>query len=386
MRAEMPKNIGPNMTAQTLCDLLGERPDLVHHPNLAFFKLFLHKFVVPQEGTRFPSAHSHRGGGLGEGEGTERRAPTSPEEMSDSDATTMEPRSLNTSLSRQPSTYDEFEGIANKVDRRRERKAASAREYRRREKLEHCTLELKIAELREEIFTLTGNAVEDRSELFSMANIQFDESALELQPSMMPSKGSTAPRLQRKAISARRHRLVKKARESALQAEVARLTELRDRARGGTELPQSVVAPAESAEDKAGADGLALLARAGSCDAAIDAGVPASASCWREEAAAPSGCGRREENAPRRPELGRRTLSALQGAMHAFTPSDAALSSPPSKGVSLPLPATSEHMFAAGRMHAFLRAQLPMHPMAAPHFRWPEYMASAPRMFVNGID
>ena len=38
---------GPNVSAQTLCDLLNERPDLVHHPNLTFFKMFMSKFAVP---------------------------------------------------------------------------------------------------------------------------------------------------------------------------------------------------------------------------------------------------------------------------------------------------------------------------------------------------
>ena len=51
---DMKKNVGPHMSAQTMCDLLTQRPDLMDHPNLSFFKVFMSKFSMPPEGAEPP--------------------------------------------------------------------------------------------------------------------------------------------------------------------------------------------------------------------------------------------------------------------------------------------------------------------------------------------
>ena len=161
------------MSAQTLCDLLNERPDLVHHPNLTFFKMFMSKFTVPESAPS--NAHVLAPGavrpvGAVPGASADPMAPPlatagldviapAPALLAVEDMSELDPNvaalPAATGIVAMEDGGDP-EAVPSKGDRRRERKAASAREYRRREKLEHCTLELKISELREEIFALTG--------------------------------------------------------------------------------------------------------------------------------------------------------------------------------------------------------------------------------------
>ena len=241
--------LGPEelSSARKLCLLLRSEPSLLCLPELSFFRDFLQTFpksVAYSTESTASVASSECAGQLAEEQGLPNEEVVSErgcEEVAESaldDAAAGLPEPALVEEAAASTTYmvpgDAVPGatssgddvivsdvvVPGKVNRdakRRQQKAASAREYRKREKFEQCSVEMTICALREELAALTGVTVVPADTALSLSSTPFDPATIDLQPSMEPSKGSSAPRAVRKAISARKSRLLKKMRDAALQ-------------------------------------------------------------------------------------------------------------------------------------------------------------------------